>query len=184
VNDREGADDVAAEILVESSRLSLRRPAESDLLLFERVFCTTDMMRFLGQAWTTDEAAATLREWRGAWGDGRLWCGVLVMKRGGEAVGTAGLTADTVDGEPGLELSWFVAPAHQRRGYATEIGQRLLRYAFAETGAKRVVAETHPDNRAAGRVLERLGFRRLGERRQEYAHLPGCGRWVLWESVG
>jgi RimJ/RimL family protein N-acetyltransferase len=175
---------MTAEILVESGRLCLRRPAESDMPLFERVFCATDMMRYLGVAWTPGEAAATLREWRDAWGAGRLWCGVLVKKDGREAVGTAGLTVDTVDGEPGLELSWFVVPSHQRQGYATEIGRELLRYAFEESGATRVVAETHPGNEPASGTLERLGFRRLGERRQSYDHLPGCDRWVLWESIG
>jgi RimJ/RimL family protein N-acetyltransferase len=175
---------MTAEVLVESSRLFLRRPAESDLPLFERVFCSADMMRFLGQTWTAAECAATLDEWRDAWGGDRLWCGVLVKKQGGETIGTAGLTSDTVDGEPGLELSWFVLPDHQRQGYATEIGERLLRYAFQESGATRVLAETHPDNVAAGGVLKRLGFRSLGERRQEYDHLPGCTRWVVWEAVG
>lgn len=175
---------MTAEILVESCRLSLRRPVESDLPIFERAFCAADMMRYLGEPWTPAEAAATLREWRDAWGTGRLWCGVLVNKAGDEAVGTAGLTADTVDGEPGLELSWFVVPAHQRQGYATEIGRELLRYAFEVSRAARVVAETHPDNAAASGVLARLGFHRLGERRRLYDHLHGCDRWVLWERIG
>jgi ribosomal-protein-alanine N-acetyltransferase len=98
-------------------------------------------------------------------------------------IGTAGFTEDTIPGESGLELSWFVLPEHQGQGYATEITDELLRFAFEGLGAERVVAETHPENPASNRVLEKLGFVCLGERHHKYDYLPGFETQVFWELV-
>ena len=168
------------DVLVESDRLLVRRPEDGDGPALERVFCDPAMMRYLGGVWTAEQVAETFREWRDDWGvDGR-WSGVLVRRDTQESVGTAGLTWDTIPGEPGFELSWFVVPELQGRGFATEISRELLRFAFDELGAERVVVETHPDNPASNRVVEKLGFECLGERRHGYDNLPGFETQVLW----
>jgi RimJ/RimL family protein N-acetyltransferase len=41
-------------------------------------------------------------------------------------------------------------------------------------------AETHPDNPASNRVLEKLGFECLGERQHHYDYLPGFDTQLLW----
>jgi|GEM_PF-132006 len=166
--------------LVESERLLLRRPEEGDQEVMERVFCDPTMMHYLGGPWTAVKVGEALHEWRADWGVDNRWNGTLLRKDTGEAVGTAGLTADTVPGEPGMELSWFVLPGHQRQGLATEITRELLHLAFDGLGAARVVAETHPENPASKRVLEKLAFERLGERQHRYDYLPGFGTQVLW----
>ena len=74
-------------------------------------------------------------------------------------------------------------PEHQRQGFATEITHELLRFAFDDVGAERVLAETHPDNPASNSVLEKLGFECLGERRHTYDHLPGFEAQVLWGTT-
>jgi RimJ/RimL family protein N-acetyltransferase len=168
-------------ILLESSRLLLRRPESADLPSLERVFCDAGMMRYLGAPWTPEYVAEVCAEWHTDWGVEQRWSGVLIKKDTLEMVGTAGLTRDTIPGEAGFELSWFVLPEHQRQGFAAEITAELLRFAFTKLGAGRVVAETHPENRAAQRVLEKLGGVCRGERRHHYNDLPGFGTQALWE---
>jgi len=168
-------------ILVESDRLLIRRPQEEDNRSMERVFCDPAMMRYLGEAWTPPKAAEALQEWREEWGVNNRWYGVLLRKDTLEPIGTAGVTENTIPREPGLELSWFVLPEHQGQGFATEITQELLRFAFEGLGAERVVAETHPENPASNRVLAKLGFKCLGERQHSYDYLPGFETQVLWE---
>ena len=56
-------------------------------------------------------------------------------------------------------LFWAIAPAYQRRGYATEAGRALLDYAFARLRLARVVATTSYDNEASIGVMRRLGMR-------------------------
>ena len=170
-------------VLVESNRLLIRRPEEADRRNLERVFCDPAMMRHLGAPWTPGKVADALREWREGWGVDDRWYGVLIRKGAPEAIGTAGVTADTIPGEPGLELSWFVLPEHQRQGFATEITHELLRFAFDVVGAERVLAETHPDNPASNSVLEKAGFECLGERHHTYDYLPGFEVQVLWGTT-
>jgi RimJ/RimL family protein N-acetyltransferase len=167
-------------ILLESNRLILCRPEAGDQSSLERIFCDPDMMRYLGEIWDSDKVAEVIQEWHDDWGVERRWSGVLIKKDTQKVIGTAGLTENTLSDETGFELSWFVLPEHQKRGFASEITDALLRFAFNDLGAERVVAETHPENPASNRVLEKLGFECLGEHHHQYDDLPGFDTQVLW----
>jgi len=56
-------------------------------------------------------------------------------------------------------LYWAVAPAHQRRGYATEAARALVEYAFGQLRLNRIVATTHHENAASIGVMRKLGMR-------------------------
>ncbi|MBI5954245.1 MAG: GNAT family N-acetyltransferase [Chloroflexi bacterium] len=170
----------AGNILLESNRLILRRPEAGDQSSLERVFCDPDMMHYLGEVWDTDKVTEVIQEWRGGWGVEHRWSGVLIKKDTQEVIGTAGLTENTLTDEAGFELSWFVLPEHQKQGFASEITDALLRFAFNDLGAERIVAETHPENPASNRVLKKLGFERLGECHHRYDDLPDFETQVVW----
>ncbi len=173
--------DSLSEKIFETSRLILRRVEEGDRNLFVRLFCDEDMMRFLGGTWAVDLTEETLKEWREEWGKQNYYYGVIQLIGEGTAVGIAGFTEDTNPDEPGLEFSWFVLPEHQQRGYASEITGGMMTYVFEVLKKERLFAETHPDNNASNRVLEKLGFKNAGERQHQYDSLPGFERQVLWE---
>ncbi|WP_049580465.1 GNAT family N-acetyltransferase [Streptomyces sp. SBT349] len=59
----------------------------------------------------------------------------------------------------GTELGYRLLPSAWGRGYATEGARALVRAAFAERGAERVVATTMTVNTASRRVLEKAGLR-------------------------
>jgi len=168
------------DILVSSDRLIVRRPEESDIAILQRVFGDPEMMRTLGETWTPEMVADTVKEWRDEWGYKNRWSGVLVRKGDSEVIGTAGLSEDTVLDEPGLEMSWFVLSEHQGQGFAAEITVALLRFAFEHVGAERVIGETHPENRASTRVLEKSGFTFKGRCQHAYDFLPGFDTQSLW----
>jgi RimJ/RimL family protein N-acetyltransferase len=67
---------------------------------------------------------------------------------------------------PAEFLTWeigFVFNRHYHgRGYATEACGRILRYAFEELGAHRVIGNCNPENTASWKLMERLGMRREG----------------------
>ncbi len=170
-------------VLVESDRLLIRRLEEGDSRDLERVYCDPVMMAYLGGVWTPPKVAEALREWRREWGTNDRWHGLLLRRDTGAPIGTAGFTQNMIPGEPGLELSWFVLAEYQRQGFATEITIELLRRAFDGFGAKRVLAETHPDNPAANGLLARLRFECLGKRRSRYECLPGFETQALWEMT-
>jgi len=106
---------------------------------------------------------------------------MISLKSSGDVVGIAGISEDTNPEEPGIEFSWFVLPEHQKQGYASEITLTMLEHVFVILKKERLFAETHPENIASNRVLEKLGFTNAGERHHQYESLPGFQKQVVWE---
>jgi [ribosomal protein S5]-alanine N-acetyltransferase len=102
----------------------------------------------------------------------------LVHRASGVVVGVASFKGPP-DGEGVVEIAYAIAPGHQGRGYATEAAAALTRYAL-DSGRVRVVrAHTLPAANASTRVLERCGFRYLGE-----VVDPEDGPVWRWETTG
>jgi len=94
--------------------------------------------------------------------DGGLW--VATRLDGGGFVGTGALLR--LSAHTPLELLLTVAPAAWGRGHATEMGQRLLRYAFDELHVALVLADMSAPSPGPLRLAERLGMR--AERRASW----------------
>lgn len=169
------------EVLFETDRLILRRVQPGDLELFKKLFCDPGMMRYLGEPWTEEETESTMNEWWEEWGRNNYYYGVILRKDTSEAIGIAGFTEDTHPEEKGMEFSWFILPEHQKNGFASEITRGLKQYVFGTLKKERLFGETHPDNPASNRVLQKLGFKNMGIRNQSYDFLPGFDRQVIWE---
>jgi RimJ/RimL family protein N-acetyltransferase len=86
----------------------------------------------------------------------------LVQRATGTTVGTAAFKAPP-DGDGVVEISYAIAPDHQRQGYATEAADALTAYAFAQDAVRLVRAHTLPEPNASTRVLTKCGFRFAGE---------------------
>jgi RimJ/RimL family protein N-acetyltransferase len=69
--------------------------------------------------------------------------------------------APSVDGL--VEIGYAIAPAHQRRGLATEAARALVERAFMDSSVAAVEAQTLAEHNASSRVLEKLGMKRIGE---------------------
>ena len=76
------------------------------------------------------------------------------------------------------EIGYWVDKAVQGKGVASEAAQALLTWAEREFGVTKVVAGHFQDNPASGRVLEKLGFERVGEK-QLYSLARG-GKDLAW----
>lgn len=66
------------------------------------------------------------------------------------------------------EVGFMLGRAHWGRGFAHEAVHAVLRFGFEGMDLHRVEADTHPDNAASLRLLERLGFRREGHLRERW----------------
>ena len=76
-------------------------------------------------------------------------------------VGAAGFKGPPRDGT--VEVGYGVVTEYQRRGYATETVNALLSHAFASPNIERVIAETLPGLAPSIGVLEKCGFRFIGD---------------------
>jgi [ribosomal protein S5]-alanine N-acetyltransferase len=90
-------------------------------------------------------------------------------------VGTCAFTA-LPDGEGVVEIAYFTFPSFEGRGYASAIAAGLVQLAEGTAGIRRVRAHTLPEGNASVRILEKLGFERIGET----IH-PEAGHVWRWE---
>jgi RimJ/RimL family protein N-acetyltransferase len=85
----------------------------------------------------------------------------------GEVIG-ATLCKPIPGGEGEYEIGWHVFPAHQFKGYATEIGRGAATYGFDVLGLDEVIAVVMPDNVASLAVAKALGMHPQGRTTRYY----------------
>lgn len=67
------------------------------------------------------------------------------------------------DTDATVEIAYDIEEAHRSTGYASEVANALTAFAFGTGEVQRVRAHTKVENLASVRVLERCGFRYVGE---------------------
>lgn len=90
--------------------------------------------------------------------------GTWAAVHAGTVVGAVGFKGRP-DASGAVDLGYGILPAWRGRGLATEASQGLIDHVRADPAVRRVTADCRTDNEASVRVLERLGLRRVGERR-------------------
>ena len=75
-----------------------------------------------------------------------------------DVYGQAGIGPDDGRSRAEMGLFWMVHPHYQGKGYATEAGQLLVRYAMNELRIERIIATTDYDNHASQAVMRKLGM--------------------------
>lgn len=80
-------------------------------------------------------------------------------------IGGGGFKGPPADGQ--VELAYALLDAYQRRGYGSEAVAALVDWAFADERVQRVMAEAAADNRGSIRVLQKNGFRFVGQAGEE-----------------
>jgi RimJ/RimL family protein N-acetyltransferase len=61
------------------------------------------------------------------------------------------------------EIAYGIAPGYQGRGYATEVANALISFAANDSRVKKIRAHTLAEINASTRVLEKCGFRKIGD---------------------
>ena len=86
-----------------------------------------------------------------------------------DVYGQVGIGPDDGRSRAEMGLFWMVHPDYQGKGYATEAGGLLLRYAMDELRIERIIATTEYDNHASQAVMRKLG---MDIRRNNQANPP------------
>ena len=116
-------------------------------------------------------------------GNAGWWLHFIVLNANGSRtlIGSGGYKGPpSADGT--VEVGYGIVSDHRRRGYASEATRGLLGNAFANPAVKRAIAETLPELAPSIGVLEKLGFRLIGEGSE-----PGVIRFELtraeWRKI-
>jgi RimJ/RimL family protein N-acetyltransferase len=97
----------------------------------------------------------------------------------GDVVGAMSLTISRAHER--AELGYWIGVPYWGNGFATEAARELLRYGFEQLGLNRIYATHFSTNPASGRVLQKLGMRHEGVRRQ---HIRKWGEYLDSEIYG
>jgi RimJ/RimL family protein N-acetyltransferase len=92
----------------------------------------------------------------------------LPSSEGAQLIGCIGLARSA----EGVELGYWIAGNHTKRGYATEAARAVLTLARA-IGHRRILAGHIADEPGSARVLSKLGFVPTGEMRSRYSLVNG-----------
>ena len=104
------------------------------------------------------------------------WTGYLAVDRTHQIIiGTCAFPAPP-DPEGVVEIAYFTFPSFEGRGYASAMAAGLVELAEGTAGIRRLRAHTLPEGNASTRILEKLGFERVGETID-----PDVGQVWRWE---
>lgn len=147
---------------VETERLLLRQPVESDADALLAVFDVEVVGYLGGQVPDRDELWRSVATWLGHWVLRGYGMHTWVEKATGTVVGRGGLWYPS--GWPQLEVGWTLGRAYWGRGYASEAAGAALDLAWRHLRPDWVCSVIAPDNVRSQAVARRLGGRRVERR--------------------
>lgn len=103
-----------------------------------------------------DQKVAWLRKSRGEFDLGLDYPYGVFSADESELIGGAGLLLR--QGPSAREIGYWVASAHCRKGYATEVTRALTRVGFEVDNVARIELRVWPENRHSRKIPEKLGF--------------------------
>jgi RimJ/RimL family protein N-acetyltransferase len=147
---------------VETSRLLLRAPEPGDIDALYEMQRDAVAMRHTFVARDREATEQFVQSHAQRFDEDGFAPWTAVLKSEGRVVGWGGLNKDPIAPEWGAEIAYFIHPAYQGRGLATEIVHAALALAFDELELPEVYAFTRPANAASRRVLVKAGFEAVG----------------------
>ena len=91
---------------------------------------------------------------------------VFAIEHEDQLIGAIGLVPES--GHDRAELGYWIGVPFWGKGFATEAGKAMLRFAFDEHGLHRVTAQVFSRNAASARVLQKIGMRCEGTLRHHF----------------
>ena len=150
-------------IKLETSRLLLRRWHGDDLSPLADIYGDPEVMRFVGDGSVRDreQTVAGLAMMERDWDERGFGIFAVEVRETGQLAGWVGLAVPTFLPEvmPAVEIGWRLGRAFWGAGIATEAARAVLPFGFVDCGLDRIVSIRHVDNRASGRVMDKIGLR-------------------------
>ena len=143
---------------IETERLILRETTQQAFDALYKILADSDIMRHY--PYTFDRARVqnwidkNISRYR-VFGFG-LWA--VCLKQSGEIIGDCGLTMQIIDSDIKPEISYHIAQAHQRRGYAKEAAAACLRRAFEITPFGVIYSYMKAENLASAATARSIGM--------------------------
>jgi RimJ/RimL family protein N-acetyltransferase len=149
---------------IETARLWLRWPKRADAPHIARYLADDAIASMTGRIphpYPPGEAENYVLKTREGNLDGKsLGLVITPKRRPDDVIGAVGLSPS--EGEPALELGYWIGVPHWGQGYATEAVAAIIDAGFGLSDLKVLVATIKPGNIASQKVLEHSGFQSTG----------------------
>ena len=159
--------------VLETERLTLRGPIQSDLPELTRFMTSSPRMQAQGETVSKEQAWFGFLIGIGHW----QWHGygffTLMVRGQSLPIGRVGLLKHS--NWPKVELAWHLFDGAEGQGYATEAGQAVRRWAYQAHGFSELVSYIDCKNHPSQAVAKRLGAKSDGTRAD---HEPDAEVWT------
>ncbi len=156
---------------METIRCSLTQVKQSDYKDIKELFQNKKVREYLGGIRTEISIEETFIEMLNSVDDSKYW---IIRDR--ESNGFMGLVSlDPHHNGEDVEVSYQLLPKWWGKGYATEVINRVIKFAFEVLDINKIVAETQTANIRSKKLLERVGmelvttYQRFNEEQSLYA---------------
>lgn len=150
---------------IETARTRIRpwQADEREVAAFTRWVRDPGMMSYIsnGEPWSDAGIAAFFERQRASLRSSGVCFGAVELKGSDDIIGVGGIAP--LELWPDFHLGWWIAPQLQGQGYATEIAQSFVDYAFDVMKLSRALAICHPRNLASQKVMHNVGMHLLDE---------------------
>ena len=153
--------------VLETDRLRLRRPQESDVSAIYQLVNDYDIARStlnIPYPYVLADATAFLQHVNKAWAEKSRYPFAITLKESDEFMGIIGLGIH--HGNNWGEAGYWIGKSYWGRGYMTEALKRIIQFGFEDLELNRIQASHFTDNPASGRVMEKAGMQFEGVLRQ------------------
>jgi len=168
---------------IESERLILRVPLIKDAPRITDLageFEIADTTLLIPHPYRLADAEDWIQSIRPHWQDGKSLQFVIILKSESILIGSIGLKDIDPVHQHG-ELGYWIGKQWWNKGFATEAGRSVIKYAFQELHLHRVHAHHLARNKASGSVLKKIGMHHEGTLRE---HIYKWGRFEDIEMYG
>ena len=155
---------------LQTARLLLMRLRAQDFADLHAMHTDPAVMTTLGGVRSRAETQRVLEVLLASWDADGFGYWMAHELATGRFAGRGGLRRVLLEGRPEVEVGYAFMPEFWGRGLATELARESIRAGFEELGVHELVCFTLPTNRASQRVMEKAGFRYVGD--TVWADLP------------
>ncbi len=152
---------------LETARLILSPWQADDVPAFHALASDPEVVRYIsdGVPWPRERAQEFVARQIGHFRERQFCLWKLTLKETGEFAGFCGIQPWGDTGE--VEIGWWLAQAHWRKGLAIEAAREALRDAFERVGLRRIVSLAVPENERSIHIMRKLGmqFERMATHR-------------------
>lgn len=148
---------------INTDRLLLRRWRDDDVEPFAAMCSDPEVMRYIGSGATRtcEQARTSIHAYEREWEENGFGLFAVERLEDGRFLGFTGLAEPDFLPEimPAVEIGWRFARQTWGNGYASEAAQAALDFGLEKLGLSEIVGICQTENRASGRIMEKLGMR-------------------------